>query len=334
MRELKAWDGQFARIERGTGTVKVLALDDRHVEIDVQAAGPVLVALGTGYYPRWRATHASGANEPVYALPSITDGKLRVVSAWVAPGKTTFTVDGRLPSDGKGTILTILAALAAIAIIVLWRTRLRWRLLRRAARLRHRIPTTLIARIGIPVLVIVLFAKGCADSSGPMRALELGSGITANAVVQARTTDGDWEDCSYSSGTAIFTCDGLLQAYDGMAALLNDARPSWGFNTPGIVAFALRDDVEMRVRVDAELSGTYWMAASSSTTLSVTNENARDAERAIIVYGGGDRTIELRASIPQTQWSFTMVREDMIVPAGDFRVKPPEVAPASIGAIR
>ena len=41
-------------------------------------------------------------------------------------------------------------------------------------------------------------------------------------------------------------------------------------------------------------------AASSTTNLKVTNENTRDAERAVIVYGGGERTIELRASIPKT----------------------------------
>lgn len=337
VREIKAWDGQFARIERGSGTVRVLALDDAHVEIDVTATEPVLVALGTGYYPRWRATHASGADEPVYAMPSIEGGSLRVVSAWVAPGKTTFTVDGPLPSDGKGTVWTILALVLAIGIVIAWRVRrVRVRLLRRAARFHRRLPTfaRVAAQAGVPVLVIVLFAKGCADTHGPMRALELGNGVTSNAVVQARTTDGDWEDCGYSTITAIYTCEGLLQAYDGMTSLLNDARPSWGFNTPGIVASAMRDEVEMRVRVAGELAGTYWMAASSTTTLTVTNEQPRDAERAVIVYGGGRRTIELRAAVPKTQWSVTFVREDTIVPSRGFLVKPPDVAPAAIRGLR
>jgi hypothetical protein len=335
IREVAAWDGQFARVERGTGTVRVTALDDAHVEIDVQATEPVLVALGTGYYPRWRATHANGANEPVYAMPATPDGTLRVVSAWVAPGKTTFTVDGALPSDGKGLVFTLLAALVAIAIIVAWRVRrVRGRVLREAARLKRRIPTLLLARIGVPVVVLVLLVKGCADTSGPIKALELGSGVSAGATVQARTTDGAWQDCGYSRLTGIYTCDGLLQAYDGMAALLNDARPSWGFNTPGIVAFAFRDEVELRVRVSGELSGTYWMAASGTTNLRVSGENARDAERAVIAYGGGERTIELRAAIPQTQWAFTFVREDTIVPPRDFLVKPPATAPAAIAGIR
>jgi hypothetical protein len=331
IREVKSWDGQFARIERGTGTVKTIALDDRHVEIEVTANEPVLVALGTGYYPRWRATHASGADEPVYALPSIEGGKLHVVSAWVKPGKTTFTVDGPLPSDGKGLLWTILALVLVVAAIVAWRVRrVRYRLLRRVARLRARVPAfgRIAARAGVPLAVIVLLAKGCADSSGPLKAVELGTGVRASdAVVQARFTDGDWQDCSYSSVTAIYTCDHLLQVYDGMTALLNDAAPSWGFNTPGFIAYALADDVEMRVRVRGELDGTYWIAASGTATLAVSGESPRDVERAILVYGGSDeRTIEVRARVPLTHWAFTMVREDTLIPERHYP-KPPEVAP-------
>lgn len=337
VRELREWDGRFARVERGTGSVRVLALDDAHVEIEVTAAEPVLVALGTGYYPRWRATHASGAAEPVYAIPTIPGGSLHVVGAWVAPGRTTFTVDGALPSDGKGRVWTVLALAAAAAIVVGWRVRrLRVRVLRRMARARRRLPA--VARIGVqagvPLAVIVLAAKGCADTRGPLRAVELGTGVRTTAVVQARTTDGDWQDCSYSAVTAVFTCDGLAQAYDGMTSLLTDARPSWGFNTPGIVAYAMRDEVELRVRVLGELSGTYWVAASGSARLAVTGEAPRDLERAVIAYGGGRRTIEVRAAIPKTPWSFTFVREDTIIPARDFLVKPPATAPAAIWRIR
>ncbi len=77
-------------------------LDDEAVEIEVVAEGPVLVALGTGYYPRWRARHASGVEERVYALPSRPGSSLHVVSAWVAPGRTTFTVDGGCRPTARG----------------------------------------------------------------------------------------------------------------------------------------------------------------------------------------------------------------------------------------
>src|SRR6185369_8894670 len=107
IREVRAWDGKFARIERGTGEVTVTRLDDRAVEVEVRGTTePVLVALGTGFYPRWQARHASGAIEPVYAYPTVPGGHLHVVSAWLAPGHTTFTIDGPLPSDGDGRAIS------------------------------------------------------------------------------------------------------------------------------------------------------------------------------------------------------------------------------------
>ncbi|MDQ3364482.1 MAG: hypothetical protein M3680_03545, partial [Myxococcota bacterium] len=211
------------------------------------------------------------------------------------------------------------------------------RLLRRIGRLRRRTPAfaRIAAQVGAPLLVSVLLVKGCADTSGPIQALELGTGIRGGATVEARLVDGDWQTCDYSATTASYVCDQLLVAYDSMASLLNDAAPSWGFNTPAIEASAHRADVEMRVRVEAELTGTYWMAASEGrVTLRVSGEREREVDRAIEAYSGGTRTIELRAAVPTTTWSFTFVREDTIVPRRTFLAPPPEAAPASVRAIR
>ncbi len=337
VRELPDWDGQFARIERGSGTVKTLALDNRHVEIEVTATEPVLVALGTGYYPRWRATHASGAAEPVYAYPTIPGGKLHVVSAWVAPGRTTFTVDGPLPSDGKGRPFTILALVIIVAAIVTWSVRrFRVRVLRRLAILHRKTPALakVAAQVGVPLALVLLLARGCVDRAGPTKALELGSGLRAEATVEARLTDGDWETCGYSAVTATYSCDQLLVAYDGMAALLNDAAPSWGFNTPAIVASAHRDSVEMRIRLRARLDGTYWAAASDTASFKVQNASPRAIDREILVYSDDDaRTIEIRAAVPTTTWQFTMVREDTIVPPRPFLAGPPATAPREVSGI-
>jgi hypothetical protein len=110
VREINEWDGKLARVERGEGTVVTTRIEQDLVEINVTANAPVLVALGMGYYPRWRARHETGVAEPVYATPTIKDGKLHVVSAWVAPGRTVFTCDGPLPvplscsvPNGSGT---------------------------------------------------------------------------------------------------------------------------------------------------------------------------------------------------------------------------------------
>lgn len=337
--EVAGWDGRFARIERGEGAVRVTRLDDEAVEIDVDAAGPVLVALGTGYYPRWRARHASGAEEPVYALPSHPGAVLHVVSAWVAPGHTTFTVNGPLPSDGKGLPLTLLALLAAVAGAAVWsRTRWRVRALRRLARLRARLPRLARAgvRIGVPLALLALLLRGCRDELGPARALELGSGLRGTATVEARGPDGAWQACGYARLTGEYRCDGLLVAYDGMANLLNDAPPSWGFNTPAIAASAYVPGVAMRVRLRARLAGRYWMAASEGTaSLAIEGEPERDVGRAIAEYADtGERSIELRAEVPVTRWELTFVGEDTLIAPGEHLRGPPEEPPPEVRAIR
>jgi hypothetical protein len=329
IREIDGWDGKFARIEKGTGEVRVTRLDDRAVEIEVTAKEPVLVALGTGYYPRWRARHASGTWQPVYALPAKPEGRLHVVAAWVAPGKTTFTPDGPLPSDGKGLPFAILAALAAIAGLVVWRIpRLRLRVLRRIARVRQRLPhwLKLAARFGIPLLLLALLVKGCVDDGRPARALMLGTGVRATATVEARLDGGPWQRCDYQRLQGAHVCDGLVVAYDGMTNLLNDAPPSWAFSTPGIIASADVPGVEMRVLLDERLSGTYWTAVSEGTvTLEVSGAPQEVYDRKVITYGnlGDSGHIEIRSKIPTTFWWFTFVREDTLVPDRRHLEAPP-----------
>jgi hypothetical protein len=212
-----------------------------------------------------------------------------------------------------------------------WR-RVRWRVLRRFARMQKRVPMKLVARVGVPLLLFLLFLRSC--TSGPTKAIEIGSGLRSEATVEARLTDGDWEECGYSTVTATYTCDQLLIAYDGMAALLNDARPSWGFNTPAIVASAFRDSVEMRVHVKARLDGTYWASASDTASLTVDGESPKDIDREILVYGQDEsHELEIRGPIPTSSWQFTMVREDTIIPDRPFLAAPPTSPPASVLAI-
>ncbi|MBA3461252.1 MAG: hypothetical protein H0T46_14910 [Deltaproteobacteria bacterium] len=340
IREVPGWDGQFARIERGTGQVRTLRLDDRAVEIEVTGTTePVLVALGTGYYPRWRATHASGTDEPVFALPSKAGAKLHVVSAWVAPGKTTFTCDGPLPSDHKGRWVSILAALAAITGIVFWsRRKLRIPALRRLARLRARAPriAELAVRYGIPTVCILLLVRGCVESRQITRSIELGSGLLATATVEGRSGEGEWETCSYSRTDGGFSCHGLLEAHDAMTTLLNDAMPSWAFNTPGFVASGDVSDAEIRVKLRAHLDGTYWIATNGTATLSVEGEEDVSITRKILVFGdNGERDITIRALLPLVdQFSFTFVREDTILPERKYLDAPPVEAPPEVRAIR
>lgn len=339
IREVRGWDGKFARIERGTGTVQVLRLDDRAVEIEVTGTEPVLVALGTGYYPRWRARHATGADEPVFALPSVDGATLHVVSAWVAPGKTTFTCDGPLPSDHDGRLVSILAALVASLGIVIWhRRRLRLPLLRRLARARAGAPrlARLAVRFGIPLVCVGLLARGCLQDRDVTRSLELGTGLRPTATVEARVTDGEWQTCDYSRIEGSFYCAGLAEAHDGMTALLNDAAPSWAFNTPGIVVTPDDPSAEIRITLKARLGGTYWIACSGSAVVSVEGESAQSITRKVVPFADdGEREITIQSTMPGADvWSFTFVREDTLMPERPYLAPPPDTAPAAVRAIR
>lgn len=339
IREIAGWDGKFARIERGSGDVTVTRLDDSGVELEVTGTtAPVLVALGTGFYPRWRARHASGAAEPVYAYPTIPGGKLHVVAAWLAPGTTTFTADGPLPSDHDGRALSVLALAAAAAGVAIWRRRAwRLRVLRWLARVRRRRASAVrwTIRIAVPLALAVLLVRGCDDGDRETRALELGSGLRATASVEARQRGGAWQRCDYGRLTGAYDCDGLVTASDATASLVNDAAPSWAFVTPAITASADTYDVEIRIRLRARLSGRYDAAVNDgSVELAVDGEPARTIGRQKLVYDDhGERAIEIVSKVPMTTWSFTLVREDTLVPDRPFLDAPPSAPPSEVRAI-
>jgi hypothetical protein len=341
LRDIKEWDGKFARVEQGTGTVEVVRIDDDIVEVDVKASAPVLVALGMGYYPRWRARHASGASEPVYATPSIKDGKLHVVSAWLAPGRTTFTCDGPLPSDGRGRIVSLLAALVALASIVVWSVaRWRVRLLRRAARGRAyvRARTGRLIELGVPALIAAMLVYGfVSDRAGAGAILVGSSGLRSSATVEARTAEGPWSTCGFSSVTGTYSCEGVVSVYDGTTNLLNDAPPSWAFITPAILATAEAPGVEIRITRRLRLAGRYWVGASTGTAkMTVGTDFSHEfGVRSTMEIPKGSYTVELTAAVPEgiTPLALTLVEEKTLIADQSFLVAPPAAPPASVSAI-
>jgi len=347
IRELRSWDGKFARVERGQGDVRVTRLDDRQVDVEVTAAAPVLVALGTGFYPRWRATHASGEDEPVYAYPTIKGGKLHVVSAWLAPGHTTFTVDGPLPSDHDGRALSLLAALFALASAMLW-SRTRWRVaaLRRMVVARRAVLRWLRAgtSVVVAVVLVVLLIRGITGESQPARALLVGSGIRGSATVEAREPGGEWRTCDYHRWSGEYRCDELVTVSDGLAGLLNDVTPSWPFTTPAIVAAPDPGVGRLTLRVTRTLSleGHYLYAATDGAgTLTIAGKALAISSRreaSTQIDGNVSREVVLQVDVvqarPDVPWSFTFVREDTLQPPHDYLVPPPETAPIAIQGIR
>src|SRR5262249_13725169 len=160
----------------------------------------------------------------------------------------------------------------------------------------------------------------------------LGSGLRATATVEARQHGGEWHACGYLQVTGEYHCDGLVTAYDSTASLLNDAPPSWAFVTPAITASADAGGVEIRIRLRAQLAGTYEAAVSEGSALvSLDNGPAKEIEREVLdLADRGERQIEIRSHVPLTTWSFTFVREDAIVPPRPFLDGPPEEAPAAV----
>jgi hypothetical protein len=344
VRELAGWDGKLARIERGTGTVEVVRIAADVVEIDVSAPGPVLVALGMGYYPRWRATHASGVEQPVYAQPSIPGGKLHVISAWVAPGRTTLSCDGELPSDGRGRIPALLAALLAIAGVVAWRiARWRIRVLRRLARLRASVRARRgrIVAVSVPLLVVGLIAGGAFARLTAAPAFLVGSsGLRPVAAVEARLGDGDdWQPCRFSPVTGIYRCAGIASVSDGTVNVLNDQPPSWPFITPAVVASPESPGVEVRISRELRLGGRYWLAAAGAAR--VRARLGADAEveleletKKVLDIPPGTYDITFTAKLPDVApVEISLVEESTLVPARPFLVPPPSEPPASVTAI-
>lgn len=344
VREIPTWDGKLARIERGTGTVQVLRLDDDTVEIAVDAQAPVLVALGIGFYPRWRATHETGVAEPVFALSSIPGGRLHVVAAWVAPGRTTFTCDAPLPSDGDGRVVSLATALFALASIFIW-TRPRWRTraLRRfvslRARLRAHARTTIAIAIAIPLVVVALVVIGAIRQGRAQQAVLVGSsGLRPSATVEARFVGSDaWQTCTFSPVTGSYRCPELVNVADGTVNLVTDAPPSWPFITPAITAFAEASQVELRITRTLRLGGTYWLAAKSgrvSFALDGTRRLDFTSAKTAVQIPPGEHTVELTARVPDAApLEIVFVAERSLVPARPFLVPPPPAPPAAVTAI-
>lgn len=345
VREVPGWDGRFARIERGGGEVTVTRLDDHVVEIDLTGTDqPALVALGTGYYPRWRGRRDDGHAVPVYAYPATPGGNMHVPAAWVPPGRTRFTCDGPLPSDGKGRIPARAALALAVLGILAWSLRRpRQRILRAMAALRRRLLVRRreLALLAASVVALGLILIGALTHGRPMRALEVGSGVRARAVVEARVSDQrPWQRCSYHVLAGEFRCAGLATITDAAATILNDHQPLWPFTTPMIY---VRPDarrsgpIEVRIRMTRRLAGRYWGGSSGNPVrIEVSGEAPlfSDHQLDVTFADRGERSITVTGVVPAGGLWLTLVRYDTLQPPRRFLAPPPPEPPAEIAGKR
>jgi len=335
VRELRDWDGAFARVERGSGQASVTRLENERIEVEVTGTEPSLVALGMGYYPRWQAFHDKLGALPVYAWPGIEGGKLRVPAAWLPPGHTTFRPTGALPSDARGRLLSFAALLAALGGVVAWRRpRARAFLLRRVARglrwLAPRQKLLALAFAAAPGLGVLLagIVSGRADAA----ALELGSGLRALASVESRAPGGDFRPCPYSAWYGAYRCRGALFVGDSTADLLNDAPPSPPFSVPAIVIGPSNRDAVVRLRVPARLAGEYWVQAEGGEVILTTDDGRRSvlgtAQQSLYFEPrAAPRELALEASVSATQTlKLAFVQRARLEPERGY-LRAPETAP-------
>lgn len=336
VREIAEWDGKFARVERGTGNAVVTRLDDREVDVELRdTTAPALVALGTGYYPRWRAHDEQGREIPVYAYPSIPGGKLHVVAAWLPPGKTRFTPDGPLPSDGRGLPIGLAGIVVAIALVVVWRVRRwRYRVLREMARmlaiLERRRAT--LWRVGVAIAVVALFAWGALASLRPARDLELGTGLLRTATISVRkSAQAPWQRCDYIRVLGQYQCSDVAVVSDTTMAILNDEQFLWAYTTPAIYARSVRRHTfDIKIHLRRHLAGRYWagtMGNAADITISGEPEPIRtNRQRVIELADQGERDVTIVTSAPADGFYVTFVEESTLIPDRSVPLPPDKPA--------
>lgn len=262
VREWPGWDGKFARVERGGGDVVVTDLRNQRIEVELgNTDKPALVALGTGYYPRWRAHLDGGREVPVYAEPSVAGGRSRVPAAWIPPGRATFTPDGPIPSDGGGRVAAVAAALLALSIAVASRARVaRQRSLRAAVAARRAIRSR---RRSIMAAAAILIASALALAAAraalaPVNAVSLGNGWRGAAVVESRTAaEGPWSECPYSWVAGVFNCSERGRVGASTATIPSELGSGNAYLAPAVMAWPGLPDATFRIRLARRLQGNY-----------------------------------------------------------------------------
>lgn len=258
VRELKEWDGHLARIEKGSGSVRVAALQDERIEVELtNTEAPALVALGLGYYPRWRAQRTDGTAVPVFAVPATPQASVRVLAAWLSPGRTIFSADAPLASDRLGLAPSVLGL--GLAALTLASVRASRRARKRALRTFSARRLRLVAAGLLLGLVAATLILGALPRSVD-RALRLVPGWRPEALVEARAPGSEWTRCRFDWLRRDFSCPDLGRIGDGVAYIVRDHPSSTPFLTPGIVAHPAQNRVEYRVRVRRRLEGRHWAA--------------------------------------------------------------------------
>ncbi len=330
IREVARWDGELARVTAQAAAagvrVRTLAVHDNGVDVEVMAGTantlgtPVLVVLGTGYYPRWRVVDSSGKRTNTIEVAAVEGGRAGVVAAWLPPGIAHFTVDGPLRSDHAGWPFAGLTLVGILAGLLFWRTRWRWRLLYKYVRLRNGIATrpALLHLVGASALTLLLVGVGLRDCVRAEPALLIGTGARSSATVTVRVGEGPWQSCGYRPALGQYECPDLVTVDDGVTALLYDDAASWRYPTPGIRIVPQQYGLTVRVELQRRIHGRYWGAATDDRGSIRVGDQAFGLNHQFVADFTHPDDVSVVVEVvdpPLAGWFITLVREDALAPA-------------------
>ena len=289
VRLVNGWDGSFAHLERGDGSVRVLNLEDDRVVVELtDTDSPALVSFAMGYYPRWRATH-DGRDVPVYGMPASEDGQGDLVAAWIPPGRTVLTADAPLPSDARGrkpaAFAVVLAVLFLVGSLVPSLRRRARRALARGSRL-VRAHRGSIAVGALSSVALVLLVLGARDTDELTEAITVFDGFSSGARIEAKHTDLDvdpqpikipFTPCERIGWAGYADCGRAGRVGGTMSSLVGHEVFSWPWAAPAIVVQPRTEPAYFRVEMVRTLAGTYQAAAfGERATFRITLDEDRE----------------------------------------------------------
>jgi hypothetical protein len=222
--------------------------------------------------------------------------------------------------------------LAALAILAIWtraprlRRRLNVGLARALRELRRRRRALALAALGLTA--IGLGVASVRASRAPVRALQLGNGARASAVVEARSENGEFRRCPYSPALGVYRCPGAALIQDTTANLLNDAPPSPPFAVPAINVAPASRALEVRISLRARLEGEYWAVTNGPRVRMEVEGEAESAlsnrqSRRVFAPADTERVIHLTGTATPRQFlQLAIVRRTALEPPRNYPLAP------------
>lgn len=318
LREIEGWDGTFAHVTDGAGSVRVEVIDTAGYDLVVEG-GPARVELGTPYYPRLLATH-DGAPVPLAPLhvrraaPHAVDTGERAVVLELPPGRTQVRATGPLRSDGAGRMLAVIAVLGLAGLALLTQ---RVRRDRRHAtwwlRAQRWIASPWPLRVAALAVAVGIACVPLSDAAA--RGLRFGW-LFSRPRMQIVVPNAPPLACESDDGGRSYRC-GDVEVIMTVATILQDWHVGWPVPVPAIEVRGAPPRAELVMETDAPLAGEYLGACQAcSATLERGEQRwpfAGTATRVALpseAQGPSTLRVQLQGSVVRA----ALVRADLVIP--------------------